>query len=564
MRFRLELYGWCTVAGLAFLSVGLVPRGGAWAQVGTCDQGQFATVLNANNVAATLQATGFITGSGGASYYEVPAGMGSQSMGGTQLFVGGIVNGEVRFAGNRSQSSFHSEYWPGPIDDDGLPPQDCSEYDRIWTVTPADVRAYEEGGATTQDLADWPTGLGAPTVDASGLEVDLALLPLSERRDRVIDLAAGERPRILGSQMSWWVLNDNGNEHRSPASEPLGIEVHVSAFALGNNTALENSTFFQLRIINRSTSTIEQTYIGYHTYARIDFWSPLYLAADTTRDMAIIYSETNDIGADGPYWPGPPASGIDFVAGPYLEGGTPFRMTSLVQYFDSPGLPNDSPRTPEDYYNFMQGTWTDGAPIVAGRTGHESPGDLAYEPTTIMYPGDPVTGAFWSEQNVDGQGTANNGSERFFVAAGGPFNLPAGESVDLLIAVLYARGTDNIDSVRKLRRVHDITARLSVDGFVLSGEQMPIESTFPLEWSHVFPSPGTLGQKLEYSLSAESHISIEVYNTLGQRIATPTKSIMPAGLHSLSLDSETWAAGVYFVTIRLGGRGAQTQKFVIR
>lgn len=564
MRYRFKVYGWSATAKLPFLVILLFPIGAVHAQVGTCEQGHFATVLHANNVAATLQATGFITGSGGASYYEVPAGLGSQSMGGTQLFFGGLVNGEVRFAGSRSQSSFHSEYWPGPIDQDGLPPQDCSKYDRIWTITPDDIRAYEEGGTPAQDLADWPTGLGAPTIDASGREIDVALLPLSQRRDRVIDLAASERPLILGSQMSWWVLNDNGNAHASPESQPLGIEVHMSAFALSEETALENSTFFRLRIINRSTSTIEQAYVGYHTYARIDFWSPLYVAADTTRDMAIVFSATNDIGADGPYWPGPPASGIDFVAGPELAGGTPFRMTSLVQYFDSPGIPNDSPRTPEDYYNFMRGNWTDGAPIVSGGSGHASHDGPAYEPTTIMYPGDPVAGAFWSELDVDGQGTANNGSERFFVAAGGPFDLSAGESIDLVMAVLYAQGTDNIDSVARLRRVHDIAARVSADGFVPPSNQVPEQSTFPLAWSRVYPSPGKLGQKLEYSLSAASHVAIDVYNAGGRRMATIQKGTQPPGLHSLSLDSKAWAAGIYFVTIRLGGRPAQARKFVIQ
>ena len=103
-------------------------------------------------------------------------------------------------------------------------------YDRLYKVSRSDIDDYEATGTAASDLREWPTGLGAPTYAAPGNGLDddgdgevdeeggevIALLdqPLDARGDRVIDLAAGERPAILGDQSIWWVMNDRGNEHR--------------------------------------------------------------------------------------------------------------------------------------------------------------------------------------------------------------------------------------------------------------------------------------------------------------------------------------------------------------
>ena len=44
------------------------------------------------------------------------------------------------------------------------------------------------------------------------------------------DLAAGDRPAIYGHQTAFWVMNDVGNDHQSTLTEPIGLEVRVTAF----------------------------------------------------------------------------------------------------------------------------------------------------------------------------------------------------------------------------------------------------------------------------------------------------------------------------------------------
>ncbi len=101
-----------------------------------------------------------------------------------------------------------SDYRSGPLDEDGKLPVDCNLYDRIWLISRTDIEAFDSTGLASPNLANWPTGLGAPTIDLSGAEIDLLDQPITSRIARLIDLEAGERPCMEGDQMAWWITND--------------------------------------------------------------------------------------------------------------------------------------------------------------------------------------------------------------------------------------------------------------------------------------------------------------------------------------------------------------------
>ncbi len=145
---------------------------------------------------------------------------------------------------------------------DSLPPGDCSLFDRVFKVSRSDLVTYEHVASATPDLLDWPTGLGAPTVDKNGEPIDLLSLPLAQRVDRVIDLSAGERPDITGHQMLWWVQNDRGNVHERSNAPPLGIETHVSAFAYNVPGPLGNTTFYRFKLFYKGEEPATDTYFG--------------------------------------------------------------------------------------------------------------------------------------------------------------------------------------------------------------------------------------------------------------------------------------------------------------
>jgi hypothetical protein len=99
--------------------------------VGDCERGTAEADLDVNDVRARVFNGGnlffgntTISGDG----YLVPKNTGHSPIFNMQLWMGGLVDGELRAAG-ANYNRF--EFWPGPLDAEGNPPEDCSQYDRI-------------------------------------------------------------------------------------------------------------------------------------------------------------------------------------------------------------------------------------------------------------------------------------------------------------------------------------------------------------------------------------------------------------------------------------------------
>lgn len=165
--------------------------------VGSCDHGEATARLDINGVSAAVYNNGNLFWAGSLPHYNVPAGSQSNAIFATNLWIGGLVEGELRM----SASDYGPwEMWPGPLDESGNPPEDCSEYDRIYKVSGYELNEFNRTGIPTRDIAEWPWQLGAPVEDGDGDPDNY-------------DLEAGDRPKIEGDQTLWWVMNDMGNSH---------------------------------------------------------------------------------------------------------------------------------------------------------------------------------------------------------------------------------------------------------------------------------------------------------------------------------------------------------------
>lgn len=285
----------------------------AYSQTGTCEPAAAEAFLDVNNVNARVFNNGMLFWHGSPAVYEVPKGGGAQAIFVAALVVGGLVDSELRIAGNRYG---RAEYWPGPLDENGGPPTDCSLFDRIWKVDKRDVRAYDRGETASPDLLSWPTGLGAPTLNADGDAIDVMNDPLSQRVARVIDLESGERPQFTGDQMLWWIMNDRGDEHLSTDSQPVGVEIHGTAFAFATDAPAGNdATFYRYRLYSRNDSAIDSMYVGLYVDHDLGNFSDDYVGSDSALGLAYAYNADNDDEGGGGYGAAPPASGFSFVRG---------------------------------------------------------------------------------------------------------------------------------------------------------------------------------------------------------------------------------------------------------
>jgi len=77
-----------------------------------------------------------------------------------------------------------------------------------------------------------------------------------------------------------------------------------------------------------------------------------------------------------------------------------------------------------------------------------------------------------------------------------------------------------------------------------------------------YPNPSTGTVAFQVGVPEDEEVSVEVYNILGQRVATlKNREPMAAGFHTLVWDAPRLASGVYFVRMEAGPY-RETQKLV--
>ena len=447
--------------------------------------------------------------------YEVPKSGGASAIYTTGIWIGGYVGEELRVAAAR-YGAF--DFWAGPLDESGAPPADCSRFDRLYKVSLTDIWEYEATGVTTEDLRDWPTGLGAPTyappgngldddkdgeIDEDGERIALLDLPLSERISRLIDLERGERPAILGDQSVWWIMNDRGNEHRGPPSLPIGLEVHAMAYAFNTGGDIGFATFYKYDFFYKGSEAFTDVYMAVFADPDLGRFDDDWIASDTSLGMGIVWNSDNEDEGAGGYGTPAPALGFGIVQGPVVSspGDTAnvngveipdsrnLKMTSLVRSYG--GSITQDPLTAQDYYYFMQGRWRDGTCFTLGGNGH----DFSNDCTRFFLPGDMGYSddecQFWSECNVDETGKDSYPADQIFLMGTGPITMEPGESQQLVFSIVWARGRDHFDSAQKVKEagrlaqaLHDANYETAAAPHAPEVTATPMDRQVILEWSN--------------------------------------------------------------------------------
>lgn len=68
-----------------------------------------------------------------------------------------------------------------------------------------------------------------------------------------------------------------------------------------------------------------------------------------------------------------------------------------------------------------------------------------------------------------------------------------------------------------------------------------------------YPNPVTSNATISYGLPSNSEVTLKVYNTLGQRVATLVDKTQSAGTHSIDFDASRLSSGAYLYRIEAGG-----------
>ena len=505
--------------------------------------------LDVGNVRAKIMNNGGLFWNGGSDTYEIPKGSGLHSVFAASLWLGGLVDEELHMA---ATTYGPWEFWPGPVTESGPLPESCAQYDRIWSLG---IEDFGSDGYVSNAVVDWPARAGAPFIDVDG--------------DGQYRPENGDRPELLGDQQLWWIMNDAGAPHANTKSDPMGLEVRATAFAFGEEGAVGNSTFYRYQIRNTSAKPIYRAFAGLFVDSDLGAAFDDYVGSDTLLGSGYFFNA--DDHDDGNYGTAPPALGVMALMRPRsdLLSDHPDcrypddKLTGFTNtmYFNSGGGRTGDPVAGENYYNIIQSRWTNGRPLTSGGNGY----GISQEATRFVYPGDPVLSQYWSEMNTDVDGHQSPPSERRMVNGLGPFCIVPGEEVELVIAIVWSRGSSNLDSVRKLKE--DMAYIQSIREVILTPRSIPDgyipDPEVPFAVG-VYPNPaGADGVTVRLSLPERMGTRVEVYDALGRRVhVAASTAVRSSGDHLWTLPTGTWAPGVYLVRIQAGS-AVTTRRLVV-
>jgi hypothetical protein len=502
-----------------------------------CAAGTAQTLLDINNVKTTILNGGDMWWDLSNGRYEIPKGSAKHSMFAGALWIGGLdENEQIKVAGQTYRQS-GSDYWPGPLDNvrltsEGLPNSNygstdasvCAQYDKHYVLLRTDVEAFvawsnsenaaEEfpdyvipqsilnypGNRISDDLSNASTEYD-PLVGTNPFYAAEYLAPFRDvDNDGYYNPSAGDYPEynldgvfnckegdmLFGDQTLWWVYNDNGNIHTESGSETsLGLEIQAQAFAFSTNDEINNMTFYNYKMINRSHTSLNETYFGVWVDPDLGDYQDDYVGCDVARGLGYCYNGDEDDGTAVGYGANPPAIGVDFFRGPLADPeyviasdgtdsltnmGEQLTMSKFVYYNNINATPDGNPDLAPDYYNYLRGIWLDGQPMTYGEDGRNTDNTLC----DFMFPGDTdpaFPGEVWTEQSA-----GNVPADRRFIQSAGPFTLEPGAVNNITTGVVWARANEGgaFASVELMRIADDKAQKLFDVCFeVLDGPDAP-------------------------------------------------------------------------------------------
>lgn len=433
--------------------------------------------LDLNNVRTTILNGGDMWWNLSNARYEIPKVQTGQiakhSLFAGALWIGGVTNGNLRLAAQTYRQR-GNDFYPGPlsIGAASISADRCSQMDYISKVTLSEIeffRTQEDYSNPSEEFLKWPRGnpeLGEALDIAPYVNVDN--VPGYDPTQGDYPSFEMNNPQNIPDMMLFMVYNDKGNIHSETEGLPIGLELQTTCFAYSTNDEVNNMTFYRTIVINRGNETIDSCVFGQWVDPDLGNYTDDYVECDVNRNLGICYNgDDNDEGILG-YGLNPPSVGVNFFEGPKREDGTEIGLTKFV-YYNNDFSVQGNPRTPGHFWGYLNGRWTDGAPITYGGQGRGG-ADTA----SFMFPGstDPAGRPLWTERTA-----GNPPADRRFLQTAGSFTLLPGATNRVVVAVVWARASSGgaTGSFNLLKQASDKAFALYRNNFeLLRGPDAPI------------------------------------------------------------------------------------------
>ena len=456
------------------------------------------------------------------------------------LCIGAYVNGELRIAA----ASYTGEYVPG-----------YSSNGQFYTDSRFKFYIINKGDnyINNPDWLNWGqmVQFGAPFIDAN--------------HNGTYEYYA-DTPGVRGAARTIFICLTDGDSTVHTSSEgfgggtrPLFAEVHLTAWAY-DNPGYQDMQFLKWDVINKNINPWHGAYFSIFCDPDLGNAGDDYEGCDSLRNLGYCYNGSNmdGNGTGRTYGIDPPAIGIAF-----LNCNNSGKMNNFTYWGpEAGGVPvcEQDPVGATDAYNYMKGQKKDGTPYVIPFTNPP-------QTTLFGYSGDPELNSGWTDfqgrvQNCGGQLTGNTQipvppSDVRFVMSIGSDNMAMnpGDTQVVQICQLIARGTNNLNSVTKLKQLADVAKQLCENNFIIGITPISTEIPKSFELSQNYPNPFNPSTKIRFSvplLSGEGVsrrdgvVSLKVDDALGREITTLVNEQLKPGIYSVDWNASNYPSGVYF------------------
>ncbi|QOJ29116.1 MAG: hypothetical protein HRU80_09555 [Ignavibacteriales bacterium] len=301
------------------------------------------------------------------------------------------------------------------------------------------------------DYNEWPVEFGAPWEDRNNDGVFT----------RNLDL-----PKYYGDEQLWHVSNfADSTFFPFPdlfyGDASLKIEQHTLVYAFNRSNFLNNVAIIDLKYINKDSSPLDSCFIlsagHFLTYSRDDSINKPFCGVDTLLNLMYGYNKTN---RHYLYGTPPPAGGLLVLSSKInSDASTELGLYSFTMplvydtnYFSFYGI---KPAT--QYYNMSRGLFDNGSPIINPITGKK---------TRHLFTGYPELNEGWLAKQGIAQGIENWSIGSTFRYSLGPVTFNPSDTIHIVLAVIAAQGTDNMNSLELLRQRAKLLKRAYENNFL--------------------------------------------------------------------------------------------------
>ena len=108
--------------------------------------------------------------------------------------------------------------------------------------------------------------------------------------------------------------------------------------------------------------------------------------------------------------------------------------------------------------------------------------------------------------------------------------------------------------------------QMDFDGSFEYSSEVAVDVTIPLEFAleQNYPNPFNPGTVIKYSIPENGFVTLDVYNLLGEKVASLVNGVQEAGRYEIGFDASSYTSGIYVYSLKSGSFNSVKKMLLIK